>query len=156
MKRLDIKSHCPINYAMEAFGDPWSLLIVRDIVYFGKKTYGEFLMSEERIATNMLANRLYELEKRGIIRKCDCDFDKRKDLYMLTEKGLDLIPVLTELALWSAAYDELTDAPKAWIDALQSDKENLTKLIRETVQEGGAVFTGQGSVISKLHMLAVL
>lgn len=152
MKRLDVKSHCPINYALETFGDPWSLLIVRDIVYFGKKTYGEFLTSEERIATNMLANRLLELEKNGIIRKCDCDYDKRKDLYMLTEKGLDLIPVLAELSLWGAAHDKQTDAPIAWIEAMNADKEKLLQLARETVSQGGAIFTGPDSVVSKLQL----
>jgi DNA-binding HxlR family transcriptional regulator len=152
MKRLDTKSHCPINYGLENFGDPWSLLIVRDIVYFGKKTYGEFLASEERIATNMLANRLTNLEERGIIKKCDCDYDKRKDIYELTEKGLDLIPILTEIALWGAQHDDETQAPAAWIEALQADKERILARVRHTVKQGGAVFVGPNSVIEQLKL----
>ena len=151
MKRVDNKSHCPINFALEAFGDPWSLLIVRDMVYFGKKTYGEFLASEERIATNILATRLADLEKRGIIGKCDCDYDKRKDLYVLTEKGIELIPILTEISLWSARYDKDTDAPREWIEAVKADKDRVMGLIQETVKEGGAVFVGANSVLSKLQ-----
>ncbi len=150
MKRLDVKSHCPINYALECFGDPWSLLIVRDIVYFGKKTYGEFLASEERIATNVLANRLADLEKKGIIKKCPCDTDKRKDIYMLTERGLDLIPLLSEMALWGAKHDVDTDAPKEWVETLSRDKEHILPLVRTTVEKGGAVFMGPNSVVSKL------
>ena len=135
---------------MESFGDPWSLLIVRDIVYFGKKTYGEFLASEERIATNVLAARLAELEKRGIIKKCDCDYDKRKDLYMLTEKGIQLIPILTEISLWSTQYDKDTGAPMDWIATVRADKDRIVRLIQDTVREGGAVFVGPDSVLSKL------
>ena len=58
MKKKPLRSHCPINFGLEAFGDKWSLLILRDIVFRGKKTYGEFLKSEEGIATNILAARL--------------------------------------------------------------------------------------------------
>src|SRR6266516_2955941 len=63
------RSDCPINFALELFGDPWSLLIIRDIVYFGKKTYGEFLASEEGMATNILASRLAHLEHQGLLVK---------------------------------------------------------------------------------------
>src|SRR5205085_10457184 len=63
------RSDCPINFALETFGDPWSLLLIRDIVYFGKKTYGEFLASEEGMATNILASRLARLEEQGSLMK---------------------------------------------------------------------------------------
>src|SRR6185503_5849204 len=99
------RSDCPINFALETFGDTWSLLIIRDIVYFGKKTYGEFLDSDEGIATNILANRLVHLEQKGILLKKPHDTDKRKEVYLLTEKGLDLIPILLEMAGWSAQHD---------------------------------------------------
>src|SRR5260370_21300313 len=101
-KKQEKRSDCPISFALETFGDRWSLLIVRDIVYFGKKTYGEFLESEEWIATNILASRLVQLEEKGILVKMPHELDKRKEVYMLTEKGLDLIPILVELADWSA------------------------------------------------------
>src|SRR5947208_6372448 len=99
------RSDCPINFALETFGDMWSLLIIRDIVYFGKKTYGEFLASEEGIATNILASRLALLEQKGMLVKKPHEEDKRKEMYVLTEKGLDIIPILVEMANWSAQYD---------------------------------------------------
>ena len=144
------RSDCPINFALEMFGDPWSLLLIRDIVYFGKKTYGEFLASEEGMATNILASRLARLEEQGILVKKPSGQDKRKEEYVLTEKGLDLIPVLVEMADWSAEYDPHTAAPAAWIALMKADREKMIRLIRETVQGGGAVFVGEKSLVGQL------
>ncbi|MBO0777956.1 MAG: helix-turn-helix transcriptional regulator [Ktedonobacteraceae bacterium] len=143
------RSDCPINFALETFGDTWSLLIIRDMVYFGKKTYGEFLASEEGIATNILASRLARLEQQGVLTKMPHDTDERKEMYVLTEKGLDLIPVLVEMANWSAEHDPQTAAPPAWIALMHAEKEKMTRLIRETVRSGGSVFVGPESLISK-------
>jgi DNA-binding HxlR family transcriptional regulator len=143
------RSDCPINFALETFGDTWSLLIIRDLVYFGKKTYGEFLESEERIATNILANRLLQLEQKGILMKKPLGKDKRKEEYVLTEKGLDLIPVLVEMANWSARHDPHTAAPASWIALMNTQKEKMIRLIRQTVQSGHAVFAGENSLISQ-------
>jgi DNA-binding HxlR family transcriptional regulator len=148
--RYQRRSDCPINFALETFGDPWSLLIIRDIVYFGKKTYGEFLASDEGMATNILASRLAQLEHQGILVKKPSETDKRKDEYVLTEKGLDLIPVLAEMANWSAEYDADTGAPPAWIALMKADRENMIRRIRETVRSGGAVFAGERSLVSQL------
>ena len=128
----------------------WSLLIVRDIVYFGKKTYGEFLESEEGIATNILATRLAQMEQKGILVKRPHATDKRKEIYELTEKGLDLIPILLEMANWGARHDPQTGAPEAWIAAVNADKEKMSRLIHDTVQGGGSVFSGPDSVVSIL------
>lgn len=144
------RSDCPINFALETFGDPWSLLIIRDLVYFGKRTYGEFLESEEGIATNILASRLAHLEHQGILTKRPHETERRKEIYTLTEKGLDLIPVLVEMANWSAVHDPQTGAPPAWIAMMNADKERMTQLIRQTVQNGRAVFVGPESLISTL------
>ena len=129
------RSDCPINFALEIFGDPWSLLLIRDIIYFGKKSYGEFLASEEGMATNILASRLAQLEHQGILVKRHSEKDKRKEEYALTEKGLDLIPVLVEMA--------------NWIALMRADRENMIRLIRETVQNGGSVFVGEKSLLSQ-------
>ncbi len=142
------RSDCPINFALETFGDPWSLLLIRDIVYFGKKTYGEFLASEEGMATNILASRLARLEEQGILMKKHSGQDKRKEEYVLTEKGLDLIPVLVEMANWSAEHDPHTAAPASWIALMKADREKMIGLIRETVQSGGSVFAGEKSLLS--------
>jgi len=150
MKKKQRRSDCPINFALETFGDKWSLLIIRDIVFFGKKSYGEFLASGEKIATNILASRLVQLEQEGILVKQPDETDKRKEVYFLTEKGLDLIPILLEIGVWSAKHDAQTGAPSDWIARTKADKENVIKLVRETVKSGGSVFSGPDSVVSKL------
>lgn len=144
------RSDCPINFALEVLGDPWSLLIIRDIVYFGKKTYTEFLASEEGIATNILANRLAYLEQQGILTKQPRTTNERKEMYALTEKGLDLIPLLVEMANWSAKHDPQTGAPADWIALMKAKREQMLPLIRETVQQGRAVFAGPDSLVSQL------
>jgi len=143
------RSDCPINFALETFGDPWSLLIIRDIVYFGKRTYKEFLASEEGMATNILASRLALLEHKGILEKKTFEGDRRKEEYRLTEKGLDLIGVLVELANWSAEHDPQTGAPAFWIGLMKAERERMIERIRETVKGGGSVFVGQDSLISR-------
>lgn len=153
MKNQVKRSDCPINFCLQIFGDTWSLLIIRDIVYFAKSTYGEFLASNEGISTNILANRLSLLEQAGILSKSTNTADKRKDIYALTEKGLDLIPILVELAQWGATYDALSDAPEEWIGLVKSDKAHMVGLIRETVQQGGSIFVGSNSVIRKLGLV---
>jgi DNA-binding HxlR family transcriptional regulator len=150
MTKNERRSDCPINYALESFGDLWSLLIVRDIVYFGKRSYGEFLESDEGIATNILAARLEQMEAKGILHKRPHPFDRRKELYELSEKGLDLIPILLELANWGAHHDPQTGAPLEWIALVNADKAAITQRIRATVQRGGAVFAGPDSVVSQL------
>ena len=144
------RSDCPINFALETFGDPWSLLIIRDIVYFGKKTYGEFLASDERMATNILASRLAHLEQQGLLRKHPSAKDKRKEEYALTEKGLALIPILVEMANWSAEHDPQTGAPPEWIALMKAQREKMIQLIRETVRSGRAVFVGEKSLVSQV------
>jgi DNA-binding HxlR family transcriptional regulator len=150
MKKQQRRSDCPINFSLETFGDIWSLLIIRDIVYFGKRTYGEFLESDEGIATNILASRLVQLEEKGILVKNQDTTDRRKDIYSLTNKGRDLIPVLLELASWGARHDPQTGAPQDWIALVNANKEKASRLIRETVQSGGSIFVGPDSVVNKL------
>ena len=141
------RSDCEINLALETFGDMWSLLIVRDIVYYGKKTYGEFLESKEGIATNILANRLAHLEQKGILVKNPCKEDKRKEIYTLTERGLGLIAVLLEIARWSVQHDPACSASHAWLDVLSGDKEEIDKKVRSLVQNGGSIFVGDGRLV---------
>lgn len=100
------RSNCPVNFGLEMFGDKWSLLIVRDIVFWGKKTYSDFLRSDEGIATNILASRLTQLEENGILKKEPHPTDRRKDVYAMTEKGLELIPLLVEIVSWSGKLSE--------------------------------------------------
>ncbi len=152
MKRLDRKSDCAINYSLEEIGDPWSLLIVRDIVYHGKKTYGEFLASEERIGTSVLAHRLADLEKKDILAKKPHKADKRKEEYWLTEKGLSLIPLLFDLAEWGARHDPKTNADQGWIATAKTNKESVVRLTRKVVKAGGSVVSGKDNVIDTLAL----
>jgi DNA-binding HxlR family transcriptional regulator len=110
----------------------------------------EFLASEEGIATNILALRLAHLEQQGILEKQPHDADKRKERYILTEKGLDLIPVLVEMGNWSAVYDPQTAAPPDWIALVNADKPGMIRRMRETVRRGGSVFVGPESVLSQV------
>jgi DNA-binding HxlR family transcriptional regulator len=150
MKKQERRSDCPISFSLEAFGDRWSLLIIRDMVYFGKKTYGEFLNSDESIATNILASRLLQLEQDGILVKTPCETDKRKEFYSLSEKGLDLIPILMEMGCWGAHHDPQTGAPQVWIDRVQADRDRIIALVRAAVQNGRSIFAGEDSVFSQL------
>ncbi len=153
MKRTDMKSHCPVNFALESFGDPWSLLIVRDIVFWGKHTYGEFLASKEGISTNILASRLAHLEQRGIIQKQAHPTDRRKEIYVLTEKGLDLIPMLLEMSGWSSHCDPESEAPRKLVEKIYADRDGMFGLIRNVVQNGGSLFAGANSVAAKMHII---
>jgi DNA-binding HxlR family transcriptional regulator len=140
MKRTDTKSHCPVNFALESFGDPWSLLIVRDIAFWGKHRYSEFLDSDEGISTNILAARLAQLEKQDIIYKSPSS-DSPREHYMLTEKGIALVPVLLEMSGWSATYDALTTAPMDFVRAAYADRTTIFAMAQEKVRQGGALFT---------------
>jgi DNA-binding HxlR family transcriptional regulator len=136
------RSHCPMNFAVESLGDRWALLIVRDMVFHGKKTYGEFLKAEEGIATNVLASRLGFLERIDVIKKSPHGEDRRKDIYTLTEKGLDLIPVLFEFIKWSAKHDPLSTVhqiPK-FLKQLKANPGKLNKKVRELLRSGSCLF----------------
>lgn len=118
---------CPIAFTLDVLGDRWTLLIIRDLIFMGKRHYGEFLKSGEGIATNVLADRLGRLESEGIVSKQVDPKDQKKYLYRLTDKGEDLLPVLLEMILWGATHDPKTAAPKVFIDRLKSDRDAVTK-----------------------------
>lgn len=101
------KSGCPINIALEVFGDRWSLLIIRDMMFDGKRNFRELLESDERIASNILTNRLNRLEAEGIITKAQDPEHKQKLIYSLTTKGIDLLPILAEIGGWSMKYNAI-------------------------------------------------
>lgn len=138
----DLRSHCAINYGVEVFGDRWSLLIIRDIVFAGKKTYGQFLKSEEGIATNVLASRLVFLEEQGILAKTPSLEDGRKDVYTLTEKGLDLIPIVLNIVLWSARHDpkSYVRPRKDFLARITRDPVQVSEEVKALVRGGGCIF----------------
>ena len=152
MKREENKSRCPINFTVEIFGDTWSMLIVRDIATLGKKTFSEFLQSEERIGPSVLADRLAHLERKGIIRKQQSETDKRKMIYSLTEDGLDVLPILYEIAVYGSRHSPNPEAPDAWFKSLAFDRELELHLWREAIQAGSSFFNGPDSVVKKLGL----
>lgn len=120
-----MRSDCPLNFGLEIFGDRWSLLIIRDLMFFGKRTYNEFLTSAECISTNILAERLNMLEHEKIIKKAKDPAHKQKLLYSLTEKGIDLAPVIINIGLWSEKYAKRLNPQKDII--LGSTRKNYVK-----------------------------
>jgi DNA-binding HxlR family transcriptional regulator len=152
MKRLDVKSHCPINFTIETFGDPWSLLIIRDMAAIGKKTFGEFLDSEERIGRSVLADRLSDLEQKGIITKLPDEQDKRVMVYSLTETGLKSIPIIYEIATWGSVVSPNPVASKAWFAAMKLDKATVLKAWHTAVASGSSFEYGPNSVVNQLGL----
>jgi DNA-binding HxlR family transcriptional regulator len=137
-----LRSHCPINFLVEVIGDKWTLLIVRDIAFWGKLTFGEFSASKEGIASNILALRLERLLNEGVLAKTEDPADRRKDFYTLTEKGLDLIPLLLEMVSWSEKHDVESEArkQKTFVSRIRKDRERLVNEVRRSVKGGGSVF----------------
>lgn len=126
---VDIKkrSECPISSSLDIWGDKWSLLIVRDLMFFKQCTYGDFLKSEEKIATNILASRLQTLEINGIITKQNHPESKAKVLYKLTQKGIDLLPLMMEINLWADKYFTLPAERKEVLEEVKKNKEAFIK-----------------------------
>jgi len=130
------RSDCPIHFALEVFGDRWTLLILRDLLFKEETTYGGFLRGEEGIATNVLADRLSRLERDGIIVKEPHERGS-KGRYYLTTKGIDLVPILLETIRWSARYDERTAAEPAFVERLDKDRTGLEREIRSDLRRAG-------------------
>jgi len=124
------KSGCPIDYAATMFGDRWTMLVLRDLSK-GKRYFSEFAASDEGVAPNILASRLKQLEKFGILTRRVDPKNRRQVIYELTEKGLDLTPIMIEVTMWSAKHDPNTFVTKDFVEEVRSDREGV---IRETVK----------------------
>lgn len=123
------RSECPLNASVEMLGDRWSLLIIRDMMLRGARTYKEFLECYEGIATNILADRLRKLVDHGIITTEPDPSDGRKLTYLLTEKGIGLAPVLTEMVLWAAAHESTGN--QELVREMRADKQKFLAGIRQ-------------------------
>jgi DNA-binding HxlR family transcriptional regulator len=126
--KIKRRSECPLNASVEMLGDRWSLLIIRDMMLRGAHTYKEFLDCYEGIATNILADRLRKLAAHGIILTQPDPSDRRKVTYLLTQKGIDLAPVLTEMVLWAAAHEETGN--QALVRQMKADKAKFISEVR--------------------------
>lgn len=140
--RTSVPNPCPITFALDTFGDRWSLLIIRDLVFKGKRHFKEFAASPEGIATNVLASRLTKLEAEGILTKSVDPQNASSFVYRLTRKGEDLIPLLLDMAAWSSTYDPQPEAPDSIIDGapshlldrLQTDRAALIQEIIDSAR----------------------
>jgi len=123
------RSGCPLNASVEMLGDQWSLLIIRDMMLRGAHTYKTFLECYERIATNILADRLRKLATHGIITAKPDPADGRRLIYSLTRKGIDLAPVLTEMVLWAAEHEDTGN--RALVQLMRQDKKKFLAGVRQ-------------------------
>ena len=121
------RSGCPVSSALDLLGDRWSLLLVRDMMVRGYRTFREFQHAGEGIATNILADRLQKLEAGGVLTREAAAEDRRSTHYRLTSKGIALAPVMLEMLIWGAHYEE-NDAPCA---AIENMEQNRAAVINE-------------------------
>ena len=130
------RSHCPMNLAVEIFGDKWSLLIIRDIIIEGKRHFRNFLVSDEKISTNILTDRLLMLEKNGILTKSADPSHKQKKIYSLTQMGIELLPVLISIAKWSCNFLPVNEKSAAHAKMLiEGGKVLEEKMMNELKQD---------------------
>lgn len=133
------RSGCPIAFGLDIFGDRWSLLVLRDLIFDGKSRFQDFLGSGERISTNILAARLEQLVRAGLIQKTPDTADKRRFAYAPTAKGLDLIPLLLEFVRWSGKHDPETEAAPEFLRLLEQDREGVIARVRSRFTAPGMV-----------------
>ena len=134
MKSIIRRSGCPISYTLDIFGDKWTILIMRDLLLYGKDSFSEFLCSDEKIATNILTDRLNVLLQEGFVTKHTAPTNKSKFLYRPTKKAIELIPVLTEITLWAEKYNP-AGAPADIVGPLKKNRTKALKDLRRKVQE---------------------
>lgn len=142
VKRTDRRSDCPVNFALQTFGDSWSLLIVRDLVFSRRRSFAEFAASGEGIATNVLAARLKSLARAGIIRRTG---KGRQVRYALAPKGIDLVPMLLEMIRWSARHDARTAVPPAFAARLEVEREKIVAELTTRLREEAAMKSAVGA-----------
>jgi len=125
---------CPVRYAATVLGDAWALLILRDLIFKGSRHFGDFVAAGERISTNILTDRLQRLEAEGIVRRSR-DPDKAvRVIYDLTEKGRELVPVLLAMIAWSHKWDDQSEVPDAFAQALADEPEAFAAAIRTSLE----------------------
>ena len=107
--RTDVRSGCPISRSLEVFGDRWTLVVLRDVIFGGARHFRELLDGPERISSNILANRLATLVEHGLLTRGDDPTHKQKVTYSLTEVAIQLVPVLAQISAWGLAYLPSTD-----------------------------------------------
>ncbi len=126
------RSTCLIASALDLIGDKWSLLIIRDMLMHKKKTFKDFVSSDEHVATNLLSSRLKLLQKLDVISKRKLESNKKENIYLLTEKGIDLTPLIMEFVIWSDKHVRVYNREMNAFHEKKIDK----KIIIQNVQNG--------------------
>ena len=129
------RSECPSARALELLGDRWSLLLIRESVFMGRREYGDFLQMMEGISTNVLADRLEKLVRGGIFTKHPHPTNKRKSYFEITDKGFELLPVLMELSKWGEKHIEESVAPPDIQGGFNRDRTEFMVTWRENVRQ---------------------
>ena len=134
----EFRCNCPFTSALDVLGDKWMLVIVKQMLIEGKETFKDFTESEEAIATNILSDRLKQLEAMGIVIKTKRPDNKKTNYYLLTDKGLALTPILIELATWSDRYlreihPTIADGEK--MELLRNDKAAFARALEKSYRE---------------------
>jgi DNA-binding HxlR family transcriptional regulator len=124
-KMKEFKSYCPINQYLEIFGDKWTLLIIRDIMFDGKRYFNEIRESDEKIASNILTDRLIKLEESGIIIKTKDIKHKQKNIYTLTNIGIDLMPIIIAMSSWSLTHRKVSEKDRKHVNELINGGKDL-------------------------------
>lgn len=131
----DRRSPCPIAFALDLFGDRWTLLIVRDVALKGYRHFHEFESAGEGVATNILTDRLKLLVDTGILEKARDPEKGSRRIYRLTDKGLDLLPVLLDMIVWSGKHDPDTAVSPAYLERVQTRRRTVLKEWRATARK---------------------
>lgn len=126
MTASEPRSYCPINLSLEIFGDTWTLLVLRDMMFAGKRHFRELLQSDERISSNILADRLARLVDQGLLTRSEDPTHKQKAIYSLTEKSITLLPVVVQIGAWGSR----------WVPDAKKLDPGARKVVRQ-LQEGG-------------------
>ena len=132
---LTSRSRCPISLALDVIGDRWSLLIVRDLMFAGKRYYRELLRSDEGISSNILAERLARLVDVGILSRTGDPTHKQKAIYSLTPMGIDLLPIVAQLGIWGRKYLPVTAESGARAEQLEKSSAALLRKIQADLRK---------------------
>lgn len=128
------RSVCPVSYALEIFGDRWSLLVLRDVMLEARICYKDMLAANPGLATNVLADRLKRLERRGLLSKKRDPSDARRYVYMPTEAAIALIPMMVEMIVWSARQGA-AEAPSSFVKRFETDRNALIAELKGHVRD---------------------
>ncbi len=149
----DIRSGCPINLSLEVFGDKWSLLIIRDMIFGGKRHFRELLRSQEGISSNILADRLKMLVEQGMLTKADDPTHKQKAIYSLTEMTIALVPIMAQLGAWGRRYLPVSEELSIRAELMENGGQELWDRFMDELRHDhlGALLDGPPRVRATLQ-----